>query len=80
MYSPIDKEKADMVQKILGKSDIYLQINKRKKQETRVAIGAPACRRTIERKGRGFNDGIKTKKKQNKTKVTPDKYVMASAK
>ena len=67
-----------MVQKILGKSDIP------SKQKggggTRVVIGAPAYRRrTIERQGRGFNEIIKTKTKQNKTKVTPEKDAMASA-
>ena len=30
-------------------------------------------------KGSGFNESIKTKTKQNKTKVTPEKDVMASA-
>ena len=30
-------------------------------------------------KGRGLNESIKTKTKQNKTKVTPEKDVMASA-
>ena len=30
-------------------------------------------------KGHGFNESIKTKTKQNKTKVTPEKDVTASA-
>ena len=39
------KEKAEIVQKILGKSDISPP-----PQKTRVAIGAPAYRRNIERR------------------------------
>ena len=60
----------------------HLQKNKMKKErkkETHVATGAPACRRTIERRGRGFNESMKTKTKQNKTNVTPEKDVMTSA-
>ena len=38
-----------MVQKMLGKSNIVKQ-TKGKNKETRVAIGAPAYRRTIERR------------------------------
>ena len=44
LYSPYN-EKAEMVQKILGKNGIS-----KKKKKTRVAIGAPAYRRTIERR------------------------------
>ena len=43
-YSPY-KEKEEMAQKILGKSDIP-----QKEKEARVAIGAPAYRRAIERR------------------------------
>ena len=43
-----------------------------------MAIGALAYRRTIA-KGHGFTDSIKTKTKQNKTNVTPEKDVMTSA-
>ena len=69
-----------MVQKILGKSDIYLQIYKRKKEtHVCVAIGAPAYRRTIERRAAASAKAFKTKTKQNKTKVTPEKDAMASA-
>ena len=71
-----------MVQKILGKSDISKETKGKKKKETRrVAIEAPTYRRTIEqRKGRSFKKKtFKTKNKQNKTKVIPEKYVMASS-
>ena len=47
-------------------------------KKTRVAIGAPAYRRTIKRRT-GFNKSIKTKTKQKKTNVTPEKDVMTSA-
>ena len=54
-----------MVQKILGKSDIPNKKKGKKKKGTRVAVG--------------FSESIKTKTKQNKTNVTPDKDDMTSA-
>ena len=63
-----------MVQKILGKSDI----SKKKKRYTCGYRGV--CISKGDRtKGRGFNESIKTKAKQNKTNVTPEKDVMTSA-
>ena len=44
-----------------------------------MTIGAPACRRTIERRAAASNESIKTKTKQNKTNVTPEKNAMTSA-
>ena len=68
-----------MVQKILT-SDIYLQINKRKKKkETRVAIGAPAYRRANERRAAASAKTYRRKRSKTKTKVTPEKNAMASA-
>ena len=67
-----------MVQKNTQKKR-HLQIIKKKQEEkeTRVAIGAPAYRRTNERRAAASTKNTKTK--QSKTKVTPDKDVMASS-
>ncbi|CAN0352751.1 unnamed protein product, partial [Ascophyllum nodosum] len=76
-YSPY-KEKTAMVQKILGSSGISKQ-TKIKRIETRVAIGTPAIRRTIERRVPRLQRKHKDENEPNKTKVTPEKDVMASA-
>ena len=64
MYSPY-KEKAEMVQKILGKSDI----SKKKKH---VWLSGRLYIEEQLNEGRGFNESIKTKNKakQGKTKQT----------
>ena len=65
-----------MAQKILGKSDI----SKKKGKETRVYGYRGACiSKDDQTKGRGFNESIKTKTKQNKTNATLEKDVMTSA-
>ena len=58
---------------------LHLQINKIKKKETRVAIGAPAYRRTIERRAAASTKASKRKTKQSKTNVTPEKNFMTCA-
>ena len=64
-----------MVQKILGKSDV----SKKKKRNTCGYRGA-CISKDDWTKGRGFNESMKTKTKQNKkTNVTPEKDVMTSA-
>ena len=52
----------------------HLQINKRQKKKTRVAIGASAYRRTIERRAAASTKSMKTKTKQNKL-VVKCKYI-----
>ena len=48
-FSPY-KDKTAMVQKILGKTTSISKETKGKKEETRVAVGAPAYRRAMERR------------------------------
>ena len=54
------------------------QKEKKKKEKTRVAIGAPCISKADRTKGRGFDESIKMKTKQNKTNVTAEEDVMIS--
>ena len=76
---PIQRENGNGI-KTLGKSDNSKK-GRKKKGETRVAVGMHTHRRTKNdcTKRRGFRESMKTKTKQNKTKVTPEKDEMASA-
>ena len=61
-----------MVQKILGKSDI--------RERSTWGYRGACISKNDWTKDRGFNEeSIKTKTKQNKTNVTPEKYTMTSA-
>ena len=62
-----------MVQKIFGKGDI----SKNRKRNTCGYRGA-CISKDDGTKGRGFNESIKTKTKQNKTNLTPEKDGMIS--
>ena len=57
----------------------HLQINKNKKEINTCGYRSACISEGDWTKGRGFNESIKTKTKQNKTKVTPEKDVMAFA-
>ena len=54
----------------------HLQRNKNKavvRLQLRVAVGAHACRRTIERRAAASTKAYRRKQKRNKTNVTPEK-------
>ena len=57
----------------------HLQINKSKKERNTCGRPGACIPMDDSTKGRGFNERIKTKTKQNKTKVTPEKDFMTSA-
>ena len=77
-YSPY-KEKKAMGQKLLGKSDISKYKQKEKKERNTCGYRGVCISKDDWTKGRGFNESMKTKTKQNKTNITPEKDVMASA-
>ena len=58
-----------MVQKILGKKRHLQNEQKGKRKKHFLVVGAPAHRRTIERRGRAFASMKVLRKKQNKTNV-----------
>ena len=68
-----------MVHKILGKSDISEWTKGRKEEEKECGCRGACISKDDWTKGRGFNESIKTKMKHNKTNVTPEKDVIASA-
>ena len=66
-----------MVQKILGKKR-HLQINKRKKEISTCGYRGGCISKDDGTEDRGFKESIETKTKQNKTKGTSEKDIMAS--
>ena len=57
----------------------HLQKNKMNKERNRCGYRSARTSKDVRTKGRGFNRSIKMKTKQNRTKITPEKDVMASA-
>ena len=76
----IQRESGNGTKKYSEKRHLQINKRKRKKKKTRVAIGAPAYRRTIERRAAASTKAkIETKTKQSKTNVTLEEDVMTSA-
>ena len=72
-YSPY-KEQVEMVQKKYSE-----KATSKKKTKNACGYRGACISKDDSTKGRGFNESIKTKTKQDKTNVRPDKDVMTSA-